>query len=1120
MVRSLIEELISNGFHLSFSEDQLFIDGDTETIKPEMIEIIRLHKMEIIRLLKIKEQEIADITPAKLQEYYPTTPAQKRMFLLQQFNLSTIAYNISNTFVLDQFMSVDKLELCINLLIRRHESLRTQFEIVEGSLVQKVNKEFEFFLEEVNIDVIDYQEILKDSIQPFDLLSFPLFRIKVFHTKNDRTILLIDVHHIISDHISQEILKKELFDIYFGFELEPLELQYKDYAVWLDKNQNINEINSAKNYWINEFKNPPLLLNLPFDYVRPSMPNYEGAIIDLILSKEEMLMLNHLAIDFDVTKSVLLLSILNILMFKITTQEDFCIGMPISGRNNINLNSIVGVFINTLAIRSNVDPSKCLKDYILEVKNSVVNALEHQSYPFENLIETIFNSEMLSGNPLFNVMFNYLNLTNEDDNSLISESNNKNHYLGTSKFDLTLTVTQKKSNIILSFNYSTSLFEADTIMTIIGYYKKILYSLKSSAYIPINQINILSEKELDNLLYHSNNTDFKLPSYAKNVVELFENQTVVNFDKIAVVFGNEQITYSELNAKSNQLGRYLLNNGGGTDTIVGLLFNINIDTIISMLAVMKIGATFLPLNESLPEKRLKEIIKKSKCNLILTNIDNYQNFKFKENVRIVNDEIFVNERTNIEANICPINSVYVIFTSGTTGVPKGVLVKDESLLNYVQWFSDFGEINALDKTVLVTHFSFDLGYTAIFSSLLSGGELHLLETAKYLRPDYLLNYIDQNEITYLKLTPSLYTSLLHCFGFDKLSESLKTVVLGGEKLSSNVIKESLSKNERIQLINHYGPTEVTIGCIAYKIDEKDVYDFTNNCIIGKPIYNTHLYICDKNLSLVPTGTEGELYVSGIGLAKGYINDVELTSKAFIENPFIPGRYMYKTGDIVKRRKDGNIQFLYRVDGQAKVNGYRVEFEDIKMGMLKLKEIKDVVIVTRKIEEQDLIFAYYVADKKLDDDVLRDFLYYELALYMIPNNFIFLEKIPVTLNGKIDFNKLMTEHNSIEDLVFPSTEQELIMVNIWSEVLNIAASSISVKISFFSLGGNSLKLIMLISKIQGEFGVELLVKDIFMNNTVQSLLNFIHKKSEWENYLLYQELKELNEDEIRKLLNED
>lgn len=1119
IAKKLIEELLYCGFHISFQESQLFIDGDVENISADVLEQVKLNKNEIINFLKLNQLDSDNVSPAAVSEWYPTTPAQKRMFLLQQLNPSSKAYNISDTFFIDQQTDIVKLTETINKIINRHESLRTSFKIIDGILMQKIEENILFSLTEVTLGKEDYQDEINSAIEPFDILSFPLFRIKIFHRKYDSSILLIDMHHIISDQISFEILKNDLFQIYAGIELKPLSLQYKDFAVWLDILQKENRLDFSEIYWFNKFKDKPSPLNLPYDYSRPYNFDYKGATVNVFLSNRETLILKQVASELNVTYSTLFLAILKILLFKITSREDICIGMPVSGRNNLDLQSIVGVFINTLVIRSRPDSSLSIKDYILKIKDLVIEALENQSYPFENLIGKLFQERDLSRNPLFDIMFNYIKLDDERYVQNFSDSQNQNHYTSIAKFDLTLTVTQYENECMLSFNYCTSLFDAHTINKIIFYYRNILNALTTKIDFPLKEVDIISYEESDQLLNSFNNTEIVNTTINKSVIELFENHAVIFSNQTAIVCGDKKITYGELNARSNQLGRFLLNKGCRSGEIVGLLFDISIDTIVSMLALMKIGTVFLPLDENSPVNRVKSIIKKSSCRLILTNIN--QNIDFDIDVVEITDDVFVGETTNIGLGFDPSDIIYAIFTSGTSGIPKGAIIKNESLLNYIEWFKDIGAIRKEDKTALVTHFSFDLGYTALFSSIISGAELHLLKKENYLSVDYLLDYIDRWGITYLKLTPALYKIVLENDSFIKQSNSLRLVVLGGEKLSSEIVNLSFKKNEHIEIINHYGPTEATIGCIAHKINFEQLSEFNISPVIGMPINNMKAYVCDKDLNLLPLGCEGELYVSGKGLAAGYINDLELTEQKFIPNPFQTGTIMYKTGDLVKRRSNGNIEFLGRIDNQVKINGYRIELEEIKNAILRYANIKDVVVTAGNKTQSDCLFAYYVSDFDIHGNDLRNFLSLELPSYMIPNDFIHIDKIPLTLNGKIDFNKIVDVNcNKTSLLIVPTNDQELKLVYIWSEILSIESSKISIESSFFALGGNSLKVIMLIFKINEEFDIELSIKEIFMNNTIKILSALIDEKVEWETYLLYQELKGLDDSSYLDLIKEE
>ncbi|WP_271730043.1 non-ribosomal peptide synthetase [Aquimarina algiphila] len=1124
IAKKILDQLLDNGFCVSHEGDNLVIDGDVEKLEQNIINKIKLYKAEIIEILRrdLKDFTFESIEVAPKKELYLATPAQKRIFLTQQLDPLSTAYNMTDLFVLgEKEIDSEKIWKTFEILIERHESLRTGFQLIDGHLKQKIHNKIDFSLEESEINDNFFETKLKEFVEPFDLSWTPLLRAELVHIKSKHSILFIDIHHIICDFISQKILKQDFYKIYNNIELEPLSLQYKDYSYWVTQKKQNNDFQLLESFWVKKIKNNFTLLELPYDYKRPLKYSYHGARVNFLLTKESISLLKKISLDLDLTFPMLFLGVFKILLFKISGQSDINIGMPVTGRNHIDLQNIVGVFINSIVIRSCLDSSMTIKDYLLKIRELMLEAIENQDYPFEELADKVLTERDPSRNPVFDVMFNYINQIGYKRNSF--KTSIDKHYPSSSKFDLTFTVIEQEDNLLFTFNYRTSLFKASSINKYVNYFKRIINIFPQYVDKEIKTLDILSNSEKFKLINIYNTTTIN-HFISPPIHKIFENQVTISPDKIAIVFGETKLTYLELNQKSNQLAQFLLDKVKGcrTGEVVGLFFDVGPNLIVSMIALMKIGVAYIPINEESPELRIEYILRKSKCELILTNdlhysdkVKNY-NGKWIE----VNEKVFVGKDENLNLDILPSSILYIIFTSGTTGFPKGVKVKHESLFNYVQWFSKTAEITSLDKTMLLTHHSFDLGYTVLYSSILNGCELHLLRREKYLSSSYLKEYIYKSKVSYLKLTPSFYNSIIDIPGFKEWTKYLRLVVLGGEMVNLETLKKSISLNKNIKIINHYGPTEATIGCIAYEINPDNLDEFIDNPVIGNPIFNMKAYICDNDLNLVPLGSSGELCVSGIGVSLGYINDEELTSEKFVSNPFDISSIIYKTGDMVKRRKDGLIQFLGRIDDQVKINGYRVEIKGVEKKLQSHPEVNDVVVIYKnKNTDGHNLYAYYTSKNNISIKKIKEFLSSQLPKYMIPTYIERLDQIPLTLNGKVDRQKLYSRKVIInKKYVGASNEDEKKLAKIWSNILSIEYSKISIEDSFFSLGGNSLKAFSLISKIEEEFNVTISINDIFSFTTIRELSIYIKEKINEEDYLLIEELEQMNDDDLLDLLD--
>ena len=1064
-----------------------------------------IFKYSSIRLLsnrinQIKRKGFESIPKAKDQDYYQLSSAQKRLYLLQQFNLDSTAYNMPLAISLSSEFEKEKIEAIIKELISRHESFRTRFSVIGDEPVQIIDSDIEFKLEEYTIDKSELSSLQVNFIRPFDLSHVPLLRAAIVDMHEAGCILLIDMHHIISDGISHEILEKEFRLLYSGATLETLTLQYKDFSEWQNSLKIQEKIQSQESYWLDKFKEEIPVLNLPTDYVRPITKSHEGYMISFALDEEETKNLRLFSNNHDLTLYMSLFSVFTILLSKLSGQDDIIIGTPVAGRNHTDLNNIVGMFVNTLAIRNKINGDDLLSDFIKILRENILNAYDNQDYQFEDLVDKVSVERDTSRNPLFDVTFNLLNHTEYEGDLTKLDDENPVHAPSTSKFDLTLTASDYGKQIMLSFGYSANLFSSDTIDRYIKYFKHLVKQLPEKEEEKISTIEIITELEKQQLLYQFNATEADYPK-DKCIHQLFEEQVERTPDNIALVYGVETITYSELNKKSNRIAGYLNTKGKSTNTVIGLYFEPSFEMLISILGVLKSGALYLPINPEFPRDRVDYMLNDSGSDMLLkhsqTSISGLSGIEITEIADVINKT----HKVELENKRHQPDSAYLIYTSGTTGNPKGVLLSHENLMNYFAWFNTVSNINRNDRTALVTSYAFDLGYTGLYSSLLIGGELHLVSKELYLSPKTFLDYIIKNRISYLKLTSSLYNLLIDDDKFANAVNNLRLLVLGGEEINVEAVKISISLNNKLQIINHYGPTEGTIGCISFKIHENNIIDYKSNPVIGRPVNNTRVYVLNQYDRIQPFGAVGELCISGDGLAKGYINAPELTAEKFMAHPFREGEKLYRTGDLARRLPDGNIEFLGRVDHQVKIRGFRIELGEIENTLLKHEYIKENVVVAREENGDKYLCAYVVFEQGQEQNIniLRDYLTGLLPEYMVPTYFVELEALPLNANGKINLKVLPSpEVKAGDDYVAPSNEIEEKLVEIWSEVLNIPQEKISVTANFFAVGGDSLKVTLTLSKIHKRFKVKVRYADIFKNYVLLDQAKLISKlkKSEF------------------------
>ncbi|WP_346868751.1 amino acid adenylation domain-containing protein [Clostridium sp. UBA5119] len=1031
-----------------------------------------------------EENLYSKIEKVEEKEYYEASSAQKRMYMLQQFDKNSVAYNMPAVFELEGKVDKSRIEETFRKLAQRHEALRTCFETLNGEIIQKLQNIYVFKLEYRN-ENRNIEDIISKFIRPFNLENAPLFRVELVENK-DKTYLLIDMHHIISDGLSIGILINEFAEIYGGKTLEPLKLQYKDFAVWQNSFLNSEEMKKQEEYWINRFSDEIPVLNIPTDYERPAMQSFEGDSVNFEVDEDTTLKLRRLTKETGTTMHMALLSAFNILLSKYSGQEDIIIGTPIAGRPHVDLQNIIGVFVNTLALRNNPEGNKKYVDFLKEVKENSLKAYENQSCQFEALVEKLDVRRDTSRNPLFSAMFNMVDTITSGhiklDDIILKPYNSGSKI---SKFDLTLNALERDAKINFSIEYGSKLFKKETIERLSSHYIRVLESIVNNIEIKLSEIDLISKAERNQILYEFNNTNVDYPK-DKTIHELFEAQVEKTPNNIAVVFEDKKLTYRELNESANSLARVLRDKGVKADSIVGIMVERSLEMIVGIMGILKAGGAYLPIDTNYPKERIEYMLKDSKSRVLLSKNELVETIKFDgEFIDLFNEELFKHGPTNLDKINTSSNLAYIIYTSGTTGKPKGVMIEHRSLSNYVEYAKNSYFIEKELYMPLYTSVSFDLTVTSVFVPVISGNSIIIYNETEV---DKLTNSVFSGENqSIIKLTPA-HLSLLKEMKI--INKSIKRFIVGGEDLTEKLARHISKLFEgNIEIINEYGPTEATVGCIVHKYSYKNNY--RSSVLIGKPINNTKIYIFDFNNKLSPVGVAGEIYISGDVLARGYLNRPELTAEKFVDCPFELGAKMYKTGDLARWLPDGNIEFLGRVDNQVKIRGFRIELGEIESRLLQYKSIKEaVVVVKEKKEKEKYICAYIVSEKSLDELELKGYLKETLPEYMVPTYFVELEKMPLTTNGKID-RRALPEPNldaTLTEYEAPRNEVEETLVKIWGEVFGI--QNIGINDNFFELGGHSLKATILMSKIHKELNKEISLKELFKVPTIKNLSRII------------------------------
>ncbi len=1052
-----------------------------------------------IKALDVKEYE--DIQVANKREYYPVSSTQKRIYIIEQFNEWGTSYNTPAVIILEGIVEKGRIESAFKKLVDRHEGLRTSFHFIGEEIVQKVHEDVDFEMEYEEIKENEADKKVKAFIKPFDLKKAPLFKVALLKTGEKKYILMMDMHHIITDGTSIEILIDEFVKLYHQQELKDLRIQYKDYAVWQNALMKSERFKKQENYWLKIFEGEIPILNMPTDFQRPEIQSSEGDTYTRIIDKELSQEIIQFAREKKATLFTFLLGIYSIVLMKYADQEDIVIGTVTAGRTNVDIQKVIGVFLNNIAFRCKPNKDKSFESYLDELKENVLNAYDNQQYPIEELIEKINVKKDMSRNTLFDVMIILQNFESEVDEIAISDIKARSYpYEGkTAKCDMTFYILEANEQIELNFEYCTKLFKEETIKQFTTHFIQIAKEVMHNPSKEIKDISILSQEEIYELTKKFNGEKIEYPK-DKTIHEQIEVVVENNPDEIALVYEDKSLTYRELNEKANKVARYLRKKGVKRESIVGIMMERSLDMIVGILAILKAGGGYLPIDSEYPLERIHYMLRDSKAQLLLTQEKLIEKIEFEgEIISIKEKEIEKEEATNLD-NINRVEDlIYVIYTSGTTGKPKGVMVEHKNLLNIAYgWKKDYHLENFPVRLLQMASMAFDVFAGDFVRVLLNGGKMIICPSDIRVDPISLYKTIREYEINIFESTPSLIIPLMEYVYENNLKmNNLKLLIMGSDSCpieEFKKLKKRFSKDMRI--LNSYGVTEATIDSSFYESEEE--VEGIGSVSIGKPMQNVQFYILDEYLQLKGMRQYGELYIGGEGVARGYLGKEALTKEKFIENPFEKGEKIYKTGDLARWRESGNVEFLGRMDHQVKIRGYRIELGEIESTLLSYEGIKDAVVMPWGEKEDKYLCAYVVKEKEIEIEKIRNFLAQSLPEYMIPNRFMDIKEIPLTPNNKVDRKALPEPLHPIsfqENYVEPRNEIEKELVRIWEALLN--TDKIGVKDNFFELGGHSLKATMMVGKIYKEMGFELPLKEVFKIPTIREIGNYIKKEGNKE-----------------------
>ena len=1108
--------------HISLTNGRLHLNAPKGVLTPEIKTELANRKIDIIAWLQ--QNQIQPLRPIERTENLPLSSAQTRLWFLEQLDAGNTAYSLPNSYQLNGNLNITALEQAITELVRRHEILRTNFQVVNNAPVQVIHPPQDIQIPIINLESLSADEQAievkffrdKDANQPFDLASDSLLRLTLIRLDNQTHILLLNIHHIIFDGWSMVNLMQELSVLYDASKqklpspLPELSLQYVDFAIWEKQWLKSENFSAQLSYWRQKLAGMTPELALPIARSHHSQ-NFQDCCYEFEINPNLNQPLLELSRNQGVTPFMLLFAAFATLLYRYSNQEDITIGFPIANRQQKEIQPLIGFFVNLLVLRVQLADNITFKDILTQVRHTILEAYEHQDTPFEKVVEALRPERNINHSPLFQVMFDWLH-TNPSEWKLPGlEVKSLAQARPMGRFDLSLTIHETDQGLKGMWSYNGAMFTTETISQITEHYQVLLGGIVADVEQPINFLPLLSVKE-QQLLTTWNQTRIDYP-HSKCIHQLWEEQVDKTPNKIAVQFQNQQITYGELNEKANCLAQYLQTAGVIPGTLVGICPERNIEMIIGILGILKAGGAYVPLDPQLPIERVAYILQDTQLPILLTQqkllVKFTDIFQTGEQKVICLDKDWDSIANHSHKNpiipVSPKDLAYIIYTSGSTGKPKGVAIAHQSLVNFTSFaIKEYG-INEQDRILQFASISFDTAAEEIYPCLTTGATL-ILRTEDLLKSsdkfwqccqDWQLTVLDLPTAYWHYLTADLQPS------DGRIPSRLRLVIIGGEEALADNLQRWFGSFQGMQnpplLLNTYGPTEATIVSTICPLREDSLAE-DGKVPIGKPIDNIQVYVLDKYLQPCPIGIPGELHIAGVSLASCYLNRPDLTQEKFIPNPFssaVGNNKLYKTGDLVRYRGDGNLEFIGRIDKQVKIRGFRIELGEIEAAIAQHPSIRMTAVTIQEERREDKrLIAYMTADETFDSSSMGEFLRQKLPNYMIPTTWVKLDNLPLTANGKVDYRALPQPTNNIVEnkgFVAPRNEIEQQLAEIWSEVLNVPV--VGIKDNFFDLGGNSLLSFALMNRIQQKFGKNLQLTSIFQGATVENFAKILQQNTD-------------------------
>jgi amino acid adenylation domain-containing protein len=1068
---------------------------------------------------------------------YQLSFAQRRIWFLQQFDPQSASYNDPEAIRIKGPLNMDVMERCFNEIIHRHRVMRMTFPAREGQPVMVPHPD-----EGITLSVTTLQlepgaspddQILefvnRFSSIPFDLATDLLIRVGVLKIGEADYALVINVHHIVMDGWSKGLMLQELMDIYPAYSkglpspLKEPAIRYTDYVYWHHQWVQGKLYESQLSYWREQLAGAPPVLELPADHPRPQIPSGRGTLEPFSLSTEKYKALNNLARAEDVTLFMVLLAALNTLLFRCCGQEDILIGTPIAGRHRLELEDLIGLFVNTLVIRTDLTGEPGFRDLLRRVRPTALEAYANQDMPFEKLVEELNPQRNLSVTPLFQVLFQLQNAPMPPARIAGLTITPIQVDAGFSQVDLSLTMWEEEGIMKGTFEYSTDLFETSTIRRMIGHFQTLLDGIIDDGNQKISRLPMLTEGEAHQLLKEWNDTDCDYPA-AACIYQLFETTGEKHGHEVAVIFDKRQMTYSELNHQANRLARYLQRFGVNAGTLAGICLDNCLELVVGIMAILKAGGGYIPMDPAYPDQRLQTILWEASPSVLLTQAGYLSRFSTYEGHTLCIDrdwELVTGEDRDNKANLCrPKSPGCVIYTSGSTGEPRGILIENSSIVNLIVSFIRSYSPGPGDRILPLTSIASASFVGEVLPMLSCGGGVVLADKIHFLDMKKLASLLIDYEISILSTVPSMIARLN---AVNWQPAKLRLLLSGGEALSAGDIDHL---PDSLCIVNGYGLTEATI-CSTYNVLDGAEPSKNSLISVGRPVINTQVYILDRTMNIVPIGVPGEIYIGGVGLARGYLNNPELTAARFInaaaKSPegtrsskheiLTPkSQILYRSGDLGSWLPDGTIKFLGRIDTQVQIHGHRIELSEIENHLGLHPEVADVVVLDREIVAGDKrLVAYLVTENghMLNTSELRGWLEERLPDYMIPGVFEIVDAIPLTANGKVDVGDLPIPSGLRPELEVefkaPRSQIEQSIASVWQELLHV--QKVGINDNFFDLGGHSLLLTQVHSRLSDMYDKELTIVDLFRFPTIHSLAKFLGDNRKQEVSDNYQKIRE-------------